>query len=82
MGLHAEEALEPGFNSLSARAEAAGWSQDETAFALHNLALARVGAAVSIPMEMSALFSSAEIDPVAVASTDSEPPGGAAGPVR
>jgi len=41
-GLHAEEAVQPAFNSLAARAEAAGWSQDETAFALLNLALARI----------------------------------------
>ncbi len=41
-GLHAEEAIERGFEALAARAERAGWTADETAFALLNLAVARI----------------------------------------
>lgn len=41
-GIHAEEALERAFTDLAARAEAIGWSPDETAFALLNLATGRI----------------------------------------
>jgi len=41
-GIHAEEAIESSFDSLAATAEAAGWTMAETAFALLNLAAARI----------------------------------------
>ena len=40
--IDAEFAIEPSFQQLTAAAEAAGWSGDEVAVALHNLALAYV----------------------------------------
>jgi hypothetical protein len=40
--LHAEEALQPEIDRLAAQAEWLGWSPDETAFALRNLAIARI----------------------------------------
>lgn len=41
-GLACEEAMQAGFDRLAASAERAGWSRDETAFALLNLAMARI----------------------------------------
>ena len=41
-GVHAEEALEAAFSDLAGKAEARGWSTDEAAFALLNLATARI----------------------------------------
>ena len=41
-GLHAEEAIEASFAALAERAEVMGWTRDEAAFALLNLAAARV----------------------------------------
>ena len=41
-GLHAEEAIEAAFNALAVKAEIMGWTRDEAAFALLNLAAARV----------------------------------------
>ena len=41
-GLHAKEALEGSFHDQAVSAERCGWSADETAFALLNLATARI----------------------------------------
>ena len=41
-GLHAEEAIEGAFETLALKAEIMGWTRDEAAFALLNLAAARV----------------------------------------
>ena len=40
--VHAEEAIEASFDALADRAVLMGWSRDEAAFALLNLAAARV----------------------------------------
>lgn len=40
--LHLEEALEGPFIALAEEAERKGWTQDEVAFALLNLAVARI----------------------------------------
>ena len=41
-GVHAEEAIEASFETLADRAFLMGWTRDEAAFALLNLAAARV----------------------------------------
>ena len=41
-GIHAEEAIEASFGALADRAVLMGWTPDEAAFALLNLAAARV----------------------------------------
>jgi hypothetical protein len=40
--LLAEEAIEPAFDTIASEAERRGWSRDEAAFALLNLAVARI----------------------------------------
>ena len=41
-GIDAEFAIEPGFQQLTEAAEAAGWSSDEVAVAMHSLAMAYI----------------------------------------
>ena len=41
-GLHSEEEIEAAFDALAVKAELMGWTRDEAAFALLNLAAARV----------------------------------------
>jgi hypothetical protein len=57
-GLLAEEALEPAFDTLAGEAERRGWTRDEAAFALLNLAVARI-CAIDADMETDAAIARA-----------------------